>query len=193
MNQDRPGFDDKSSNNAFVISEDKASPKSAGRRTFMAAAATAYVAAIAAPSIFLPGKVYAAEANQQKYDEFFSLSRFVTGHKDISWETSRRFFDSLAHHDADFESKVTALAQHLRSKGYESFDAFLADGESDAGLHATATTVVSAWYLGVVGEAANAELITFADSLMYRPTHGILAVPTYGPGPLAWGARPPSA
>lgn len=60
-------------------------------------------------------------------------------------------------------------------------------------MMSTATSIVSAWYLGIVGSAADAELITYESALMYMPTKGILAVPTYGPGPLAWGETPAGA
>jgi len=71
-------------------------------------------------------------------------------------------------------------------------DAFLALPALDPAAKATATTIVSAWYLGVVGEPADAELITYAEALMYRPTRGILPIPTYGPGPNNWGPKPDS-
>jgi len=60
----------------------------------------------------------------------------------------------------------------------------------DAALRQTLTQIVSAWYLGIVGNGADVELISYSQALMYRPTHGALIIPTYGGGPGSWGPLP---
>lgn len=161
------------------------------RRTFLAVAAGTAIAALAStPMSWLPRAQAADSAAGVASAAFLRVSMFVTGQYDLDQQTSSRFFAALSRRDAAFAAKIDALLAHVDQAKFDNMDAFLAATPADAALLATATSVVSAWYLGIVGDAADAELITYADALMYRPTRGILAVPTYGPGPLAWGARP---
>ena len=53
-------------------------------------------------------------------------------------------------------------------------------------------TLVAAWYTGTVGHGQQAEIVSYADALMYRPVSDGLPVPTYClDGPLWWSAPPP--
>lgn len=122
---------------------------------------------------------------------FTHLSEFLTGHK-LDPVLGARFFAALKKRDADLDASLAALSQLIQQSGVPDMDGFLALTGTDPALMLTATKVVSAWYLGVVGEPEDAELITYADSLMYRPTKGLLTVPSYGPGPNAWGPKPGS-
>jgi hypothetical protein len=85
---------------------------------------------------------------------------------------------------------MNALGSVIKKSNVANMDAFLELPSIDPRLMETATKIVSAWYLGVVGEPEDAELIAYGEALMYRPTRGILAIPTYGPGPDAWGPKP---
>jgi fructose 5-dehydrogenase small subunit len=164
------------------------------RRTFLAVAAGTVVAALSATPMSLLPRVHAAESESvERSAAFLRVSTFVTGKHDLNKETSERFLASLSRHDPTFGSKAETLLAHIDNAKFVDMDAFLAATPADSLLLETATHIVSAWYLGIVGDAADAELITYADALMYRPTRGILAVPTYGPGPLAWGDKPGTA
>lgn len=170
------------------------------RRTFLAVAAgAALAAAVATPLSFMPRAFAASGASGSSgapgaagdlSAAFLRLSMFVTGQHDLDPQTGARFFTSLSRHDPAFGAHIGTLLAHIDDAKFADMDAFVAATPVDAPLFATASQIVSAWYLGIVGDAADAELITYADSLMYRPTRGILAVPTYGPGPLAWGPKP---
>ena len=90
----------------------------------------------------------------------------------------------------NFSTNAIALKQLIEARGYKHVDEYLAQPEPDASLKATATSIISAWYLGIVGEPVDAELVAYSQALMYQPTHGILIIPTYGGGPATWGAKP---
>ncbi|WP_347557216.1 sugar dehydrogenase complex small subunit [Robbsia sp. KACC 23696] len=132
--------------------------------------------------------------------QFMRVSAFVTGNKPLNATSGKRFLAALTKRDAAFATSVATLSAYIEKGTLPNMDAFLAtasgagtSGAPDAAWQAmreTATQIVSAWYLGIVGDGADSELITYADALMYVPTKGILAVPTYGPGPLAWGPKP---
>ncbi|OCJ08020.1 hypothetical protein A6U87_12255 [Rhizobium sp. AC44/96] len=157
------------------------------RRTLLRGSAAigglAIIAAIGAP---LPAA--AADSDMQT---FTRLSEFLTGYQ-LDPVLGARYLAALVKRSQTFPADVTALQRAVTQSGATDMDAFLALPALDPAAKATATTIVSAWYLGVVGEPADAELITYAEALMYRPTRGILPIPTYGPGPNNWGPKPDS-
>lgn len=138
----------------------------------------------------LAGPISAVAADDS-VASFTQLSEFLTGYT-LDPVLGARFLAALKKRDADLDASLAALSQLIKKSGVPNMDGFLALTGTDLALMKTATKVVSAWYLGVVGEPEDAELITYADSLMYRPTKGLLTVPSYGPGPNAWGPKPGS-
>lgn len=152
-------------------------------RTTVAVASLALVANLGSP--------LSAAAADDAVASFTRLSEFLTGYT-LDPVLGARFFAALKKRDADLDASLAALSQLIKQSGVPNMDGFLALTGTDPALMKTATKVVSAWYLGVVGEPEDAELITYADSLMYRPTKGLLTIPSYGPGPNAWGPKPGS-
>ena len=138
----------------------------------------------------LAGPISAVAADDS-VASFTQLSEFLTGYT-LDPVLGARFLAALKKRDADLDASLAALSELIKQSGVPNMDGFLALTGTDPALIKTATKVVSAWYLGVVGEPEDAELITYADSLMYRPTKGLLTVPSYGPGPNAWGPKPGS-
>ena len=101
-----------------------------------------------------------------------------------------RYYAALKKRNPDFDTQISRLLDLINNAKTPDVDAFLASAEFDQKSRAIVGKTVSVWYLGIVGEDADSELITYADALMYQPTHGILVVPSYGVGPLRWGDKP---
>lgn len=152
-------------------------------RTTAALGGVAFLAGVAAP--------FTALAADDGAASFTQLSEFLTGYT-LDPVLGARFLAALRKRDADIDASMAALSKLIRQSGVPDMDGFLALTGTDQALTKTATKIVSAWYLGVVGEPEDAELITYAESLMYRPTKGLLTIPSYGPGPNAWGPKPGS-
>jgi len=148
--------------------------------------------AIAGLAVFadLTGPLSAA-ATDDAVTSFTQLSEFLTGYT-LDPVIGGRFLAALKKRNAELDASMAALSNLIKQSGVSDMDGFLAFSGTDPALMKTATKIVSAWYLGVVGEPEDAELITYADSLMYRPTKGLLTIPSYGPGPNAWGPKPGS-
>jgi hypothetical protein len=170
---------------------DPSSPAMSGpnlsRRSLLRGTAALGGLAVAA-SLAGPVPAFAAD---DSVASFTQLSEFLTGYT-LDPVLGARFLAALKKRDADLDASLAALSGLIKQSGVPNMDGFLALTGTDPALMKTATKVVSAWYLGVVGEPEDAELITYADSLMYRPTKGLLTVPSYGPGPNAWGPKPGS-
>ncbi len=147
-------------------------------------------AAIAGLSLIADlGTPLSAAAADDAVASFTQLSEFLTGYS-LDPVLGARFLAALKKRDAGLDASMAALSALIKQSGVPNMDGFLALSGTDPDLTKTATKIVSAWYLGVVGEPEDAELVTYAESLMYRPTKGLLTVPSYGPGPNAWGPKP---
>lgn len=121
--------------------------------------------------------------------DFITLSQFLVS-RPVNPLLAARYYRALSRRAPNFSGNVGALRQLVDGQGFKHVDEYLAQANPDPSLKATATSIISAWYLGIVGELADAELISYREALMYRPTHGILIIPTYGGGPDSWGTKP---
>ncbi|SDA92777.1 Membrane bound FAD containing D-sorbitol dehydrogenase [Pseudomonas sp. NFACC15-1] len=132
-----------------------------------------------------PWQSVMAEGDQ----DFIALSQFLVS-RPVNPVLAARYYRALSRRAPNFSGNVGALRQLVDGQGFKHVDEYLAQANPDPSLKATAISIISAWYLGIVGELADAELISYSEALMYRPTHGILIIPTYGGGPASWGAKP---
>jgi hypothetical protein len=160
-------------------------PAGFSRRNLLRGSVTLGLAALAG-SVMPWQSVMAAQAS---HDDFVALSQFLVS-RPVNPVLAARYYAALDKRAPNFSTNVLALKQLVAAQGYTHVDAYLAQPNPDASLKATATSIISAWYLGIVGEPADAELISYSLAMMYVPTHGILAIPTYGGGPASWGPKP---
>lgn len=130
-----------------------------------------------------------AMAAAQADADFAALSQFLVS-RSINAVLAARYYAALDKRAPNFSTNVIALKQLIAERGLKHVDDYLALTDADPSLKATATSIISAWYLGIVGEPADAELVAYSEALMYRPTHGTLIIPTYGGGPDSWGPKP---
>lgn len=130
-----------------------------------------------------------AMASAQSDADFAVLSQFLVS-RPVNAVLAARYYAALDKRAPNFATNVIALKQLVAERGLKHVDDYLALADADPSLKATATSIIAAWYLGIVGEPADAELISYSEALMYRPTHGTLIIPTYGGGPDSWGPKP---
>ncbi len=159
------------------------------RRTLLGGAAVAG-AALAFGTTAVLGSSNAFAAATASAD-FLRLSEFLTGGKPLAAGLARRYEAALAHHDPHFVQGAAALQAYVAGAQATGIDDLLARTDLGDGLRKTITQIVSAWYLGIVGDDKDVELVSYAEALMYRPTIDVLVVPSYGRGPDSWGSKPP--
>jgi len=121
--------------------------------------------------------------------DFIALSQFLVS-RPANPVLASRYYAALARRAPNFAGNVTALKQLIADKQLKHVDEYLALADADPSLKATAVSIISAWYLGIVGEGADAQMISYSEAMMYQPTHATLIIPTYGGGPATWGAKP---
>ncbi len=157
------------------------------RRQFLAMSALA--AAAAAVAVAQPGVAQAIVAATETPPAFLSLSRFLTGKSDLDARIVKRAWDALVAADSGFAGQANALSSAIDGAGLKDVNAFAASPiYSDVSHKATAIAVISAFYLGQVGKGGKARLVSFEKALMFRPTAGVVVIPTYAlGGPNYWG------
>lgn len=131
-------------------------------------------------------------------DTFVEISRFVTGsHLDDASAVGRAWTQLVAL-DASFPDAVRTLSDAVKQAQLTSMAAFMASPlAKDAALTKTASTIVSAFYLGFTGTPVahratdNTGFVTFAGALMWRPTIDNTVIPTFARGATDYWVQPP--
>lgn len=157
------------------------------RRRFLAVSALA--ASAAALATAAPGLAQAIVAATVVNPAFLELARFLTGKPDLDARIAALAHEGLVAVDAKFAGRSFALDRAIKQAQLADVDAFAHSSlYADAGLKATAIAVISAFYLGQVGTDSTASFVSFEKALMFRPTAGVVVIPTYTlGGPNYWG------
>ena len=88
----------------------------------------------------------------------------------------------------DQMTQLLAIAKKKNAKIVEDFFPDVPEGP----LKETALAIISAWYLGVVTDASDAEVFAYEFALMYGPTSDVMTIPSYAiSGPNGWPADAP--
>lgn len=129
-------------------------------------------------------------------EHFVEVSQLLTGHS-INGALADRAWLAICQHEADFPARFSQLQTAIDKAGLHDLRQWSTSAiASDAGLKATALAIVSAWYLGVVGEVKDRSedgpsFITYESALMWSPTSDVTVIPTYARGaPGYWKSRP---
>ncbi|WP_162939793.1 sugar dehydrogenase complex small subunit [Neorhizobium sp. NCHU2750] len=130
--------------------------------------------------------------------DFMQVSRLLTGHPEIEDTLADMAWSALTRREEHFEAGYKALVDAIKSSGLSDFAALeQSPVMTDAALKATAVSLVSAWYLGRVGEVLDRgepgpDFITYTGALMWRPTIDVTVLPTYARGGPGYWATPPA-
>lgn len=92
--------------------------------------------------------------------DFLRLSVFLTGGRPLDATLAGRYQAALAKRDPQFGDSTRALLTLIASSQAATIDQLLEAPELKDTLRALTTRIVSAWYLGIVGQDADAELIS---------------------------------
>ncbi|PUA17927.1 sorbitol dehydrogenase family protein [Glaciimonas sp. PCH181] len=122
-------------------------------------------------------KIPAADSQQQR--DFLALSVLLTARPKLNSRTSARTYAALSAQLVEFEKQSADLWQFAQTQQIKDVDALVAAVESNADLSKVLHQIVSAWYLGVVGNGAQGQVIAFEQALMFDPVRDAVVVPTY--------------
>jgi fructose 5-dehydrogenase small subunit len=143
--------------------------------------------ALAAPPI----ATLAANSAQATFpSQFLELSALLIQHR-LDRDVGLRLAAALRMKDTAFEAKVTGLIQIAKTRNARVVEEFFPD-VPDGPLKDAALLIVSAWYLGVIVDAPDAEVFAYELALMYKPTIDVMTIPSYAiSGPNGWTSKAP--
>jgi fructose 5-dehydrogenase small subunit len=185
---------------------------SPGRRTWMLgacasaaslafAAASRHVraadtaAAASSASASSAGASGASGASGGGFDAFIALSGKLTGHTSFDTVHGKRAYDALSKADDQFPQNVAALNSWLATHGGVPSDTVTQALQADQPkLAKTVGAITRAWYLGLVGESPNVQVIAYERALMFEPVKDMLTIPSYCRDvPFYWTRKPANA
>ena len=143
-------------------------------------AALATVPVIAAPS----------PLSDQSAAQFMEISLLLVPHR-LNAEVGKRMGAAMAALNPLLPQQIDGLLSIARQKNARIVEDFFGD-VPDGPLKETALAIISAWYLGVVTDAPDAEVFAYEYALMYQPTRDVMTIPSYAiSGPNGWSAEAP--
>ena len=136
--------------------------------------------AIAAPSSW----------SDQSAARFMEISSLLVPHR-LNEKVGKRMGAAMGALKPSLSQQIDGLLSIAREKNARLVEDFFAD-VPDGPLKATALSIISAWYLGVVTDAPDAEVFAYEYALMYQPTRDVMTIPSYAiSGPNGWTAEAP--
>ncbi|MDR3434919.1 MAG: sorbitol dehydrogenase family protein [Rouxiella aceris] len=128
----------------------------------------------------------------QAKNDFQTLSRYLTGHMQLDATLSERYYQAMLRLYPDFTAQVQALQTFISSRSLAASDLQkVLDAEQPA-LSKLPRTILQAWYIGVVGEGAQAICIAYEQALMNISVSDHLNPPSYAYGAYGTWARKPA-
>ena len=166
------------------------------RRTLLASAASLAAVSVLAPWSWAVDATSAntTEANQGPPPapaEFLALSTLLIPDLRLDEHVGARLHAALLRQDAQLPVRTKALADVARKGPIADVELLQETVKGDAVLSATLRTIVSAWYLGIVGDEVSGQVIAYDLALMRDVVRDEVVTPSYctrAPG--YWSAPP---
>ena len=129
------------------------------------------------------------------FDAFLALSGKLTGHTSFDTVHGKRAYDALSRADKQFAQNVAALNSWIQTHGGVPSDTVTQALQAEQPqLAKTVSAITRAWYLGLVGDMPNVQVIAYERALMFEPVKDILTIPSYCRDvPFYWTHKPANA
>lgn len=121
-------------------------------------------------------------ASTSQQTDFMALSALLTGAPKLNPRIGARLYSALSAQAIEFEKQAAALWQHSVEKSIKDVDNLAAAVGADSALSLVLHRIISAWYLGIVGDGGvtgGAKVIAFEQALMFDQVRDAVVVPTY--------------
>ena len=138
----------------------------------------------------LPEISAAASWSQESSAQFMEISSLLIPHR-LRQEVGKRIGAAMSALNPSLSEQIAELLAIAKKHDARIVEDFFSD-VPEGPLKQTALAIISAWYLGVVTDAPDAEVFAYADALMYGPTSDVMTIPSYAiSGPNEWPADAP--
>jgi hypothetical protein len=138
----------------------------------------------------LPAIAAAASWSAESAARFMEISSLLVPHR-LNAEVGKRMGAAMSALNPSLALQIDGLLSIAREKSARVVEDFFAD-VPDGPLKETAFSIISAWYLGVVTDAPDAEVFAYEYALMFQPTRDVMTIPSYAiSGPNGWTTEAP--
>lgn len=138
----------------------------------------------------LPATSAAASWSDESAARFMELSSLLIPHR-LNPAIGQRLGALMSASNPSLSEHMAGLLAIAKDKNARIVEDFFPD-VPEGPLRETALAMISAWYLGVVSDAPDAEVVALEYALMYQPTSDVMTIPSYAKsGPNGWTADAP--
>jgi hypothetical protein len=154
------------------------------RRQVLGGLLTTYTATL------IPWAVAQPVPNDQQ-GAFMALSAILVGRKSLDNNLAQRFYDALVAEDTGFPAASSALLTLINEQRIDPMALQATLDTAHPALAPLPRRIVTAWYVGVVGDGSNARCLAYEDSLMSEVVKDKLVPPSYSYGAYGtWEDKP---
>jgi hypothetical protein len=138
----------------------------------------------------LPAIAATASWSGESAAQFMEVSRLLIQHQ-LNEDVGKRIGAAMSGLNPSLSEQVVGVLAIAKNKNARTVEEFFPDLPEGA-LKETALAIISAWYLGIVSDAPDAEVFAYEYALMYGPTKDVMTIPSYAiSGPNGWTADAP--
>ncbi|HSU04831.1 MAG TPA: sugar dehydrogenase complex small subunit [Acetobacteraceae bacterium] len=122
---------------------------------------------------------------------FVAVSALLAGHQSMNEAQAVRLYNALAADDPGFPTAARALLAFINDRQVDPLHLQAVLDNEHSGLAALPRKIVTAWYLGVVGDGDRERCLAYETSLMSVAVADRLKPPTYAYGTYGtWASKP---
>jgi hypothetical protein len=122
---------------------------------------------------------------------FLALSAILAGRQSLDQALAKRLYAALVADDAGFPAAAKALLDTIEQRKIDPMNLQKILDDEKSPLGALPRRVVTAWYMGIVGDGAKARCLAFETALNAQTVADVLKPPTYAYGAYgSWVRRP---
>lgn len=139
---------------------------------------------------FIPWAAAQAITNDD-HGAFLALSAILAGRKSLDSELAARFYQALQAEDANFPKACSSLLELINSQAINPLELQKALDASNSALARLPKKIVTAWFMGIVGDGDSARCLAYENALNAVIVSDVLKPPSYAYGNYgSWEKKP---
>lgn len=134
----------------------------------------------------------AQEATDADNGAFLALSAILAGRQSLDAAQAKRLYTALVADDPGFPAAAKALLDTIEQRKIDPMQLQKVLDDEKSPLKELPWRIVTAWYMGIVGDGAKARCLAFETALNAEAVADVLKPPTYAYGAYGSWARKPT-
>jgi hypothetical protein len=133
----------------------------------------------------------AQEATDADNGAFLALSAILAGRQSFDSAQAQRLYAALVANDPGFPAAAKGLLDMIEQRKIDPMQLQKTLDDEKSPLKLVPGRIVTAWYMGIVGDGANARCVAFETALNAQVVADMLKPPTYAYGAYgSWAKKP---